>query len=110
MNSQAESFPDDGLELIRRLEEKEGACCSSCGARLCSHQVLVSIALGSGNKPRCLHCTARQLGQSPQELAESMCGYFERRACYAAAWKWASEQEGVDSGSIPSCVFAQSPA
>src|ERR1041385_9235579 len=99
-----ENLSDDGSELIQQLEEKAGVHCKSCGAALCSHQVLVSIALGFGNAPRCLKCPATAMNQSPEQLVRSMVAYFQRRACIWTAWKWASQKEGSEASTIPSCM------
>ena len=102
-----ESLSDDGAELIQRLEQTRGARCASCGCVLCAHQTLISIALGFGRAPRCLQCTAKGLEQSPDQLVQRMFGYFQDRACYWAAWKWAGQQEAFEPGEIPPCLGGQ---
>jgi hypothetical protein len=103
LDSLDDDLPDDGAELIARLQAIVGVCCASCRRPMCLHQVLASIALGLGAGPRCLECMATRLEQTPGALAESLFGYFQGRACYWAAWKWASQQEQVGSSAIPAC-------
>jgi hypothetical protein len=96
---------EEGLALIRRLEQAKGLSCASCGRQLCAHQTLASIALGLGNTPRCLNCMAASLEQSAEELAGSLFNYFQRRTCYRTAWDWASKEEAVGSEGIPKCFL-----
>jgi len=66
------------------------------------------MALGAGNAPRCLTCTAKVMEEEPGKLAQSLFTYIQGRACYWAAWKWASEKERVDPGAIPKCLLQES--
>jgi hypothetical protein len=99
-----DELAEDGRELIHRLEEKRGMVCPSCGRQLCSHQILMSMALGLGNAPRCLACTANAMEESPAELARSLLGYIQSRACFQAAWEWANREEKVAGEGMPSCM------
>ena len=83
---------EEGAELISQLEQEIGSNCRSCGQPLCVHQLLANFALGLKAAPRCLECTAARLEQSPAQLSASVLAYFKGRACYRAAWHWASTQ------------------
>jgi hypothetical protein len=97
----------EGEELIRRLEDADGARCAGCGRGLCAHHVLVSIGLGFGNAPRCLACTSKAMEQSPEQVAQSLFAYFKRRTCYWTAWNWAGQREGVATETIPDCLLSR---
>ena len=47
---------------------------------------------------------AAALDQSPDDLAERLWIYCQTRGCYAAAWRYAAEREGVDPAQMPACV------
>src|SRR4051794_32959375 len=86
-------FPDDPetLELIDQLQQFSVFPCARCGATLCPHEILASLAFGARRAPRCAPCLAAALEQSLPSLRSTFSDYMEARACYRAAWTWATD-------------------
>jgi tRNA 2-thiouridine synthesizing protein A len=76
--------------LISDLKRLRHIPCAGCGKPLGSQQVLLSIAIGFKDSPRCLACLGLALDQDTAQLRESLLAYILARECYAAAWTWAS--------------------
>jgi tRNA 2-thiouridine synthesizing protein A len=81
--------------LIRDLERLRGVPCAGCQAPLSPHAVLMSIALGFKDAPRCLPCLAEALDRDAATLRDSLAGYLRQRDCYWAAWQWANRDAGL---------------
>lgn len=89
------------LSLIRDLEYLRGAACPDCGAALGHRSVLMGIALGFKNDPRCLPCLAAALGGEPTELRTQLYQYVQRQDCFREAWTWACREEMVPPDELP---------
>ncbi|MEW6304999.1 MAG: hypothetical protein AB1705_16105 [Verrucomicrobiota bacterium] len=102
-------YDDKGLltaeKLIDDLRRLRGAKCTECGAPLCGHNLLLSIALSFKNSPRCLRCLAKALQQDATETRDYICAYIQRRDCYRGAWEWACRDEGVAMKIVPACLI-----
>lgn len=96
-------------EIIRWAESRGERLCGSCSRRLCTHELLVQLALGTGQEPRCIDCTARLLGRERSELLESLRGFIVHRDCRREAWLWASAREGYPSSDRPPCLWPAGP-
>jgi tRNA 2-thiouridine synthesizing protein A len=90
--------------LIREMERKQRRGCAACRAGLCSHQVLMNIAMGFGDNPRCLHCLAAALERGVIELRESLIAYLQQKECHQTAWAWADRNEGVPGNGRRPCL------
>ena len=89
------------LSLIRDLERLRGASCPDCGAALNYRSVLMGIALGFKDAPRCLPCLASALGGEPTELRAQLFQYVQRQDCFREAWVWACREEKVKPDELP---------
>lgn len=87
--------------LIRDLQERGAAPCPSCSKALWPQEVLMAIALGFNNAPRCLACLAAGMETDPPQLAQSVFDYIRGRDCFAEAWQWASCQTGTTPDRVP---------
>jgi len=92
--------------LIRDVERLRGVRCAGCGEPLCAHQVLMAIAIGFKDAPRCLPCLGSALDREPAQLRDWLFDYFCHRQCYADAWDWANREAGLADGVMPSALQA----
>jgi tRNA 2-thiouridine synthesizing protein A len=90
--------------LILEMKRKQRRGCAGCRAGLCSHQVLMNIAMGFGDNPRCLHCLAVALERHVDELRESLIAYLQQKECHQTAWAWADRHEGVPASGWRACL------
>lgn len=79
--------------LIAEISRAAGAECPDCRAALCGHAILISIAAGLKNEPRCAGCLAVVLGHEPEGFRRHVVSYIHHRDCYLAAWQWVSAGE-----------------
>jgi tRNA 2-thiouridine synthesizing protein A len=91
--------------LIRDLESLRGRRCFDCAAPVCSHETLMSIAMGFKDAPRCLKCLAAQLQRDATELRDYLFAYIQGRDCYREAWIWASRAENFSPSAMPNCLW-----
>lgn len=96
--------PATAQQLIERVQACADRPCGSCGACLCNHQRLMSVAAGYGLEPRCETCLTTALGQPRERLREHLEGLAHHRDCYAEAFAWASRAEA--SAGAPPCPWA----
>jgi tRNA 2-thiouridine synthesizing protein A len=82
--------------LIRDLEAGLGVLCKVCRAPLCPHELLIAVALGFRNAPRCPACLGTALQREPNELRESVIAYIHQRECFESAWSWATHAEHAE--------------
>jgi tRNA 2-thiouridine synthesizing protein A len=90
--------------LIGEMQTKQGLGCAACRAELCSHQVLMNMAMGFRDKPRCLPCLAAALGRSVGEFRDSLIAYLQHRECYQSALAWADRNEGARTDGPRACL------
>jgi tRNA 2-thiouridine synthesizing protein A len=90
--------------LIRDLERLSGVPCAGCRMTLSHHQVVMAIAMGFKNAPRCLKCLGAALERDPAQLRDSLFEYVRQRECYSGAWDWANRAAGLPEGSMPSAL------
>ncbi len=91
--------------LIRDLEKLRARRCYECAAPICSHESLMSIAMGFKDTPRCLKCLSAALHRDATELRDYLFAYFHGRDCYREAWIWSNRAENVVAGSMPHCLW-----
>src|SRR5688572_5487706 len=96
MNSELEQSAE-AEAIIRELAERRGASCADCSIPVSSHEMLMNIALGFKDAPRCLDCLAKALGRDMDELRDQLIDYLHHRDCYRAAWDWADRDEGAQA-------------
>ena len=101
--SQGDTLRTDTVLLY--LERAQGACCVGCGATVCGHEAVMSLAMGFKNKPRCLPCLAAGLAREPRELRDHLFAYVDHHECLRAGWDWASSHEGFEPESPPACLW-----
>jgi tRNA 2-thiouridine synthesizing protein A len=87
--------------LIRDLQRLAGAACPACGGTLNHRLVLMSIALGFKDSPRCLTCLSTALDGDLAQLREQLYHYIQRQDCFREAWGWACREEGVKPNEMP---------
>ena len=78
--------------LIADIGRLSGARCP-CSATLCGHALLFSFLLGFKSQPRCAPCLANAMGRPAPDFASHLIDTIRHRACYNAAWLWASARE-----------------
>lgn len=96
--------------IIRDLERLRGVSCAGCGARLDHHQVLMSIAMGFRDAPRCLPCLGAAWAREPAWLRDSLFVYIGQRQCYSDAWNWANRAAGLPEGVMPPALQSLPPS
>jgi tRNA 2-thiouridine synthesizing protein A len=79
--------------LVAELSRLAGVACPGCGASLCGHAILISIAAGLKSEPRCTACVAAVLEREPESFYRHVVSYIHHRDCYLGAWQWASTRE-----------------
>jgi len=87
--------------LIRDLERLRDVLCAGCGRPVCLHQVLMAIAIGFKDSPRCLLCLGVALDQESVRLRDWLFDYIRQRQCYSDAWNWANRAAGLAEGVMP---------
>src|SRR5262245_15115200 len=92
--------------LIRDLEQNRGVCCADCAKPLCSHELLVAIALGYKDAPRCVPCLSEALLCDPVNIRDSVIAYIRKRQCYADAWNWANREAGLPEDVMPPALLS----
>ena len=87
--------------FIRQMAQLQGRPCPECSGSLRAHEVLMSIALGCRNAPRCLRCLATTFDRDVAFIQPLLMEYVNRRECYRIAWQWANEhaEAGITSHS-----------
>ncbi len=110
----ARDFADDDLpagELDARTAALQASVdavarlrCVICSERLCGHEALLAVVLGSRNAPRCARCAATETHESAAQLAERARQWIVRRDCFAHVWQRASEAEGFGGTDRPPCL------
>lgn len=96
--------------LIEEMQRRDGCDCEACGARLCSHQILMNIAMGFRECPHCIPCLAVALNHSVEELRDLLVNYLQQKECHQTAWQWADRNEGLLPGEPRLCLeFAERP-
>ena len=64
----------------------------------------MNIAMGFGDRPRCLHCLAAALDRQMGELRESLIAYLQQKECHRTAWAWADRNERVPPNGLRACL------
>jgi tRNA 2-thiouridine synthesizing protein A len=87
--------------LIRQMAQLQGCPCPECSGPLNAHEVLMSIAMGCRNSPRCLPCLAGTFARDVAFLRPLLMDYVQQRECYRIALQWANEhaEAGITSHS-----------
>ena len=98
-------------KIIEQLQAKVDAArtgtCHVCAKILCGHEILFSIAMGLGDKLRCVTCLAEGMGRPTQELRDHLLCHFRQRNCYGEVWRRECEREGFASGALPGCLWSE---
>lgn len=97
-------------KLIARLVARAGASCILCRRRLCHHETILSALTGLLDAPRCASCLEPVWNGPWAEVRESVLEHVGRRACYRAAWAWASTEENMAMTSRPDCLWSDGGA
>ncbi|MFO0878484.1 MAG: sulfurtransferase TusA family protein [Gemmataceae bacterium] len=94
----------DTQALLSELAKLRGSPCQACARPLCGHEVLLSIALGAKDAPRCLSCLAAVMERTPEALREQITEHLAHRTCYSTAWAAACTDEGQPVSFHPTCL------
>jgi TusA-related sulfurtransferase len=100
--------PQDELTteiLLRDLRNIRESRCVSCQEAICGHEALMSLTMGFKNAPRCCRCLAEDLGHSREVLRDRLSSFIASRACYNEGWLWANQEEQVEPGMYPRCLW-----
>jgi|WetSurMetagenome_2_1015567.scaffolds.fasta_scaffold203512_2 tRNA 2-thiouridine synthesizing protein A len=79
--------------------------CAGCGEAICGHEALMSLTMGFKDAPRCWPCLAGAMGYGREALRDHIFAYITHRSCHYEGWKWASREEGFESGKLPGCLW-----
>ncbi|MEO8498751.1 MAG: sulfurtransferase TusA family protein [Planctomycetota bacterium] len=97
--------------IIEQLQAKVDAAraktCIVCAGGLCGHEILFSIAMGLGDKPRCAACLAEGMGRPTNQLRDHLRAHFLQRNCYGIVWRRESEREGFTVDGLPGCLWSE---
>ena len=87
--------------FIREMAQLQGRPCPECSGLLRAHEILMSIAMGCRNTPRCLRCLATAFDRDVAFLRPLLMDYVKQRECYRIAWQWADKhaEAGITSHS-----------
>jgi tRNA 2-thiouridine synthesizing protein A len=97
--------------LLEELEELAPRSCPDCSRELCSHEYVMNVAMGFKNAPRCVDCLSTVAGREREDFLEQISAHIQRRTCYNAGWRWASEREGFNGSGRPPCLnISETPA
>jgi tRNA 2-thiouridine synthesizing protein A len=96
--------PATAKAIIREIAQQRDARCPDCSTPLGSHQLLMNIALGFKDAPRCVACLATALDRDVQDFRDYLVSYLQQRDCYRVAWAWADREEGMQP--IPAATNA----
>jgi tRNA 2-thiouridine synthesizing protein A len=102
--------PGDSLRtdtVLLFLERAQGVRCIGCGANVCGHEAVMSLAMGFKSRPRCLSCLAAGLAREPRELRDHLFTYVDHHECLRAGWDWATRREGFELESPPACLWGE---
>ena len=102
----AKDVTDPTPAVIAAVEQRMGAACAACARGVCGHEVVMSFVLGFKDAPRCLGCLAAGLGRELAALRASMREHIDRRDCWRAGWRRASELERAPDGAARPCAAA----
>ncbi len=72
--------------IVREVDERWGASCASCDLDLIGHEIVLSLALGFRDAPRCAPCLARGVGQATPDFLRLGAARIRRLACFRAGW------------------------
>ena len=87
---------------LKQLRENH---CAGCGVAICGHEALMSLTMGFKDAPRCWSCLAGAMGYGREALRDRIFAYITHRSCHYEGWKWASREEGFESGELPGCLW-----
>jgi hypothetical protein len=87
--------------LIRDLERLRDVLCAGCGQPVGLHQVLMAVAIGFKDSPRCLSCLGAAWERPPVQLRDWLFDYIRQRQCYLDAWNWLNRAAGLGEGVMP---------
>jgi len=90
--------------VLLTLRDRKGALCR-CDKVLCSHEVLISYALGYGDAPFCLPCLSMELRKPAGILRDEVAAYIASKPCLTTGWRWAQLQEGLAPSVRPPCLW-----
>ncbi|MBL9079189.1 MAG: sulfurtransferase TusA family protein [Planctomycetes bacterium] len=92
--------------LRAAVQALTGDACRVCGHRLCGHEAVLAVLLGSRGAPRCAACAAREHAEPAPALCARSLQWIRRRECFHDAWRAASAAEGFGASDEPDCLFA----
>ena len=104
--------PDDELVTQALLLDLQGIRerhCTVCGAAICGHEALMSLAMGFKTAPQCAACLSDSLGHSRETLRNRLTSFITSRNCYNEGWLWANREEGIEPGVLPRCLWPTVP-
>jgi hypothetical protein len=96
------------VALLEDLRRMRGSFCKECGASICGHETLMSLAAGCKDSPRCMTCLSQMMGRSREEVRDHLLAYIKNRTCRNAGWIWANHEEGAEPGALPACLWPSS--
>jgi tRNA 2-thiouridine synthesizing protein A len=105
--------PQDQIKIeallcdLKQLRENH---CAGCGAAICGHEALMSLAMGFKDAPRCWSCLAGAMGYEREALRDHIFAYITHRSCHYEGWRWASGEEGFEPEKLPGCLWPTNSA
>jgi len=105
--------PEDQIkieELLCSLKQLRENHCAACGATICGHEALMSLAMGFKDAPQCWSCLAATLEYEKEALRDHIFAYITHRSCHHSGWQWASREEGFEPDALPRCLWPAASA
>ena len=91
--------------IVAELAGLADPACARCRRSICSHELVISLALGLLKSPECASCLAAGLRQDRDAFLEQQLAFMKERECWSKGWRWASEREGEAEAIRPRCLF-----
>jgi tRNA 2-thiouridine synthesizing protein A len=97
-------------EVLADLEQHRGSACHGCGDTLSGHDVVMSVAMGFRNAPRCLACLAVTYQRTRDDFRAYVLDYIKSRSCYHTAWEKADALESGAGQEMESDTLVEADA
>ena len=107
MNDELDPLDDELVTqaLLLDLKGIRERQCTVCGAAICGHEALMSLAMGFKTAPQCAACLSDSLGHSKEALRDRLSSFITSRNCYNEGWLWANQEEGISPDALPPCLW-----
>ena len=92
-------------EVLAAMRRLRGSACRACGRDLLPHEIIMSLAMGYENAPRCCGCLATAFERERKAFRDYVHAYIMVRDCYREAWLSASRESGFEDEMRPPTLW-----